>query len=99
MHPFRIAILIFLVGTSIVNVLVTKISHDGIGYPPRMVEAGNWADRLDQPTPKSTPVMEVNPNYDSAMQQHTVVNESATILEVLLITVAGVAWFLVRPRA
>jgi hypothetical protein len=87
MHPFRIAILIFLVGASGANYFVMK------QYDDRIV-AMMTAVSFFGGTPTALPGSDVQEQMKLAEA-----NDKAWLREAVILTIAGIAWFLVRPQA
>ena len=105
MHPYRIAILIFVVGASVANYLATKAYADRIS-PPSTVSKSTatplnnpLAPSANQgPTPFAwiaTPAT-LNPEMQGLL---AAANDKAWMREAIIVTIAGVAWFLVRSKA
>jgi hypothetical protein len=106
MHPFRIAILIFLVGASLANFFAVRERLDRMGPGPGPL-----------PTPTSTAVpAQTNPvdllmggsmadrlaDYKAALAERnealSPIYDRAWMCEAVIVTIAGIAWFLVRPK-
>jgi hypothetical protein len=105
-HPFRIAILIFVVGASVANYFATKAYSDRIREPSDfsvstaapvdnpLLSTSNPLAPTPDPWSVTTPVPGPDPNV---YRLQSVTNDKAWMREAIIVTVAGVAWFLVRP--
>lgn len=101
MHPFRVAILIFLVGASVANYFAVKEYRDGISpvtaatvTPPGVSRDASGG--LDWSKLKGTEAQSVTDPYLTKLE--TAANDAAWMRQAIIVTVAGVAWFLVRPK-
>ena len=83
MHPFRIAILIFLVGASVANYFATQKYRDRIVANMKTVS-------LFGGTPTALPGSDVQEQMKLAEA-----NDEAWMREAIIVTIAGVTWFLV----
>lgn len=110
MHPFRIAILVFFVGASVANVLAAKEALDRIG--PITVAASPLPTNpllAPPPSPSVAPgQIDFSQLYKKsisgtsdpyAQRARTLADDKAYLREAIIVTIAGVAWFLVRPKA
>jgi hypothetical protein len=103
-HPWRIAILIFFVGASVVNALLAKSAYDRIGEPTPAPSASptpnsffpSAARGLTWGTP-ATPDPWAVDVYGAASiaYQRRQATDKALVAEAVLVTIAGVAWFLI----
>jgi hypothetical protein len=95
-HPFRIAILIFLVGASVANYFFTKEQHDEMSLLSVAAPAdGGLQERYGAtatPSASSSQPGSYTVGLDSAAK------DKAWMREAIIVTIAGVAWFLVRPK-
>jgi hypothetical protein len=103
MHPFRIAILIFVVGATCGNLLVLKLREDRIWPVSLATPAPTSTDPFDAvgtPTPNLWAVPTPDPMiYVQERQgQSRQAMDKALIAQVGILTIAGVAWFLMKPR-
>jgi hypothetical protein len=113
-HPFRIAVLIFLVGASVANYFATKAYSDRIREPSDfsvstaapvdnpllstsnpLLSTSNPLAPTPDPWSVTTPVPGPDPNV-SRLQ--SVTNDKAWMREAIIVTIAGVAWFLVAGK-
>jgi len=109
MHPWRIAILIFFVGASVVNALLAKSAYDRIGEPTPAPSASPAPNPLlsgasqnpyigATPTPDPWAVDVYGSIASSIAYQRQLANDKALVAETVIVTIAGVAWFLVPAR-
>lgn len=125
MHPFRIAILIFVVGASVANYFAAREYRDRIGAPTPLAATtaaptyspeywnkfwGKVADAHrarpnEQPSPfEWTPVTPdpwavPSPGGDPyTLRLVAASNDKAWLREAIIVTIAGMAWFLVRLK-
>jgi len=120
--PLQIAILIFAVGLTLVNLAMLfeqntrfDATHPQYESTPVPTDADGGATNWDRflsgeapslsstavpskpaALPKATLRPVLSPTYVAA---HTEANESALVRELLILTVAGIAWFLVAAKA
>ena len=89
MHPFRTAILMFLIGASVANYFAMKKYSDRIEATiPSSVDPLNPFGGSETPgKPNLQARLEFSQNADEAWMR-----------EAIIFTIAGVAWFLVRPK-
>jgi hypothetical protein len=91
MQPFRIAVLIFVVGASAANLLALKLQHDRFTYPT----TAKQTESATTPDPWAVP----DPNLDpGAVKLHVLANDLAYLREAIILTIGGVAWFLVKTK-
>lgn len=96
--PLRAMVLIFLFGTSLANAVALKQRLD-------LVEPG-WFRRATawiQPRPTPSPIATDNPFIAGMASQEdntyvTLAYDAAWLREAIIVTIAGVAWFLLRAR-
>lgn len=94
MSRHRIAILIFLIGASVANFFSAKQAHEHVVYraaPRPTADPTNpyMPDRIDPYEQQA---------YNISHRNHESMNDGAWMREALVITVSGVAWFLI-PKA
>jgi hypothetical protein len=94
-HPFRIAILIFVVGASVANYFFTKEQHDetsplSVAAPAGEGLEGRYGAGATPSASSSQP-----DSYTAGLE--SAAKDKAWMREAIIVTVAGVAWFLVRP--
>ena len=108
MHPYRIAILIFVVGASVANYLATKAYDDRISPPSTVPESTatplnnplNPFEPSASPNQEPTPFTWIQATANSEIQGLLAeANDKAWMREAIIVTIGGVAWFLVRPKA
>ena len=92
MHPFRITVLVFLVGASVANYFFTKEQHDEIS--PLSVAAPADATLQDRYGATATST----PDPGELRRVYAAANDKAWLREAIIFTIAGVAWFLVRLK-
>jgi hypothetical protein len=104
MHPFRIAILAFVVGASVANYFAAKAYSDRIREP--FAFSASTAGPVDLLSPGPSPNDEATPFRwmplaadPQTLKLLAVENDKAWMREAIIVTIAGVAWFLVRPKA
>jgi hypothetical protein len=89
--PWRIAILIFFVGASVANIFAAKLGHDQLGsspvVSPMSTPTANPFAAIGTPTP--VPLF-----AGLTADEHRQVNDTALLRETVIITIAGIAWFL-----
>jgi hypothetical protein len=93
MHPFRIAILIFFLGASIANIFAAKLGRDQLGPVATPAPAGITSS-VFEPAPDPLRAIFAAATADS----HRQVNDTALLRETVILTIAGIAWFLVPGR-
>jgi hypothetical protein len=97
MHPFRIAILVFVVGASVANYFFTKEQHDEIS--PLSVAAPAGATLQERYGATAMPSVSSSQPGSYTARLESAAKEKAWMREAIIVTIAGVAWFLVRPKA
>jgi len=68
-----------------------KMQHDAIGYPHPIGTPDPWALH---PTPDSNAVAPYI--YVANLRRHQVINDTAYVIEAIIVTISGVAWFIKR---
>ena len=115
MHPFRIAILIFVVGASVANYFAVRAYADRISPPSTVSESTatplnnpllatplrnpflgtpSESPKNEEPTPFAWIPVAPNPEIQGLLAE---ANDKAWMREAIIVTIAGVAWFLLRP--
>jgi hypothetical protein len=94
MHPFRTAILVFVVGASVANYFAMKQYDDRFApsvspTPTATYEADPWAG---PPSASSSQPDSYTAGLESAAK------DKAWMREAIIITIAGVAWFLLPGK-
>lgn len=91
MHPFRIAILIFLVGASVANYFAAREYRDRIAASTAGGASGfDWTKYGGTDRP-------VTPDPEIA-RLRAADNDRAWMREAIIVTIAGVAWFLLLGK-
>jgi|GEM_PF-7105492 len=106
-RSIRIAILVFVVGASLLNLVALLQAHRDIGHMAPYVAAAPCANQdlfapPCTPDPKATPTPPPDTRiYYSTDQlsEHSRANSRAAEYEIVILTISGVAWFLVPKRA
>jgi hypothetical protein len=92
-QQLRIAILIFVVGCSLINAALLLRQHTWLGQVQAIaIPHPNSTDSLD--TIFSTPDPAVVWNHNQDVRAHILANETALAWELAIITVGGMVWFL-----
>jgi hypothetical protein len=108
MHPYRIAVLVFLIGASLANFLAVRESLDrmGPGPGPPPTPTSSAAPRATGPfdlLANGDIMAERLADYKAALAARnealSPIYDRAWMREAIVVTIAGVAWFLVRPRS
>jgi len=91
MNRHRIAVIVFLIGASVVNFFAAQQAHERIGYqaaPKPTSDPTNpfMPDRIDSC---------VLATYNSNRRNHAAINDGAWMCEAIVLSVCGVAWFLI----
>jgi hypothetical protein len=101
MHPFRIAVLVFIVGATAANLLALKKQHDRMTYPKvATTEAqspmpGESASPPALPDPFALSDRNLDPEV---IKLRALANDEAYIREAIILTIGGVVWFVVKTR-
>lgn len=95
-NRFHIALLIFVIGASLINGLTAKRSHNALPVavqpqPPKTYPSGIY-------DPLGITGQEVQA-YQQVLAEHAAVNYTAAIREVVILTIGGVGWFLAPATA
>jgi hypothetical protein len=100
MHPFRTAILVFVVGASVANYFAMKQYDDRFAAAVGQTRV-NPNDPFGSPLPATADPWAVSPPvadpYTAGLE--SAARDKAWMREAIIVTIAGVAWFLVRPKA
>jgi len=103
-RSFRIAILVFALGASALNLVAAFARHAEIGraIAPGLLPqvCSSWDEPRCRPDPYATPG---SPDYNDAQYQlklglHRVANARAFEYEIAILTITGIAWFLVAAQ-
>jgi hypothetical protein len=108
MHPFRIAILIFFVGASVVNYLAVKEYRDRIspvttatvtplGVPTDASGHIDWSKVKENDAQRDFSGMSQTEPYVTKLE--AAANDKAWMREAVIVTIAGIVWFLVPAKA
>ncbi len=101
-HPFRMVILIVLIGASVVNFLAMKQQHDAIYtalYPQPQPSCSPGASTLDRIfCGNGGPSYDKMRAYDVNHRLHVEITDPALTREAIIVTIAGIGWFLVKAR-
>jgi hypothetical protein len=94
-RSLRIAILVFVLGASVFNLLAALGAHADIG--PAVAPVPLNLAALDTPAPAATPDY-TDYSYQRQLRLHRDTNTRAGEYEITILTVAGVAWYLVSAK-
>jgi hypothetical protein len=100
-QPFRIAILVFIVGASAANFFAWKTQHD------RWTYSAVATMEIPSPLPTESTNPAFNPNFlirdpnraAEIIKLRALAEDEAYFREAIILTIGGVAWFLVRAKA
>jgi hypothetical protein len=103
-HPFRIAILLFLVGASVANYFAMKQYDDR--FAARVQQTPIPQTRVNPNDPFGSPIPVIpdpwavpSPSVDPyTAPLESAARDKAWMREAIIVTIAGVAWFLVRAK-
>jgi hypothetical protein len=91
MSSLRAAVLVFVVGASIVNYFFTKEQNDEIAAPISVATSAPTTLE-DRYLHSSTP------DPGTLRRVHTEENDNGWVREAIIVTIAGIAWFALRAR-
>jgi hypothetical protein len=102
-HPFRIAILIFFLGASVANYFAAREHRDRIvASTPLAASTAAPTDSSGIDWEKYRGTAQAHPNEQPTPEIASLLaeaNDNAWMREAIIVTIAGVAWFLVRPKS
>jgi hypothetical protein len=102
MHPFRIAILIFVVGASIANYFAAREHWDRIvASTPLAASTAAPTDSSGTDWTKYRGTAQAHPNEQPTPELASPLaeaNDKAWMREAIIVTIAGVAWFLLPGK-
>jgi len=90
MSSLRIAVLVFVIGASFANYFFTKEQHDQISPSVATPAPQGLEDRYG-PTPPA-------PDPGELRRVYAEVNDKGWMREAIIVTIAGVAWFVLAPK-
>jgi hypothetical protein len=90
MNSLRAAVLVFVVGASIINYFFTREQNDEIA--PVSVATSAPATLEDRYQHSSTP------DPEELRRVHTEENDNGWVREAVIVTLAGIAWFALRAK-
>jgi len=88
MTPLRASVLVFAIGASVVNFLAVKARIDQ--------PTANFSATFDMPSP-SPAATRASPDLEREGQL-VEIYDRAWIREAIIVTIAGIAWFLIRAK-